>query len=78
MPSVGKIFDELLTDRSADPEQIVFLQQTIKGSGALAKTEQMIEELANESLAALDQLQLEPAAKSMLRDLALRVINRTA
>lgn len=78
MPSVGKIFDELLSDRSADPEQIVFLQQTIKGSGALAKTEQMIEELANESLAALEQLQLEPAAKKMLRELALRVINRTA
>jgi geranylgeranyl diphosphate synthase type I len=78
MPSVGKIFDELLTQRSAEPEQIAFLQQTIKGSGALAKTEQMIEQLADESLAALDQLELEQVAKQMLRDLAMRVINRQA
>jgi geranylgeranyl diphosphate synthase type I len=76
--SVGKIFDELLSQRSSDRQQIQFLQQTIKGSGALAKTEQMIEELANESLAALDQLELEPSAKKMLHELALRVINRSA
>jgi geranylgeranyl diphosphate synthase type I len=75
-PTVGKIFDELLTHRELDSEQIAFLQQTIKGSGALAKTEAMIEELANESLLALDQLQLDPTAMMQLRELAVRVINR--
>jgi geranylgeranyl diphosphate synthase type I len=75
-PTVGKIFDELLTHRELDAEQIAFLQQTIKGSGALAKTEAMIEELANESLLALDQLQLDPTAMMQLRELAVRVINR--
>ena len=75
-PTVGKIFDELLTHRELDAEQIAFLQQTIKGSGALAKTESMIEELANESLLALDQLQLDPTAMIQLRELAVRVINR--
>jgi geranylgeranyl diphosphate synthase type I len=75
-PTVGKIFDELLTHRELDAEQIAFLQQTIKGSGALAKTESMIEELANESLLALDQLQLDPTAMMQLRELAVRVINR--
>jgi len=38
----------------------------------------MIEQLADESLAALDQLDLEPVAKQMLRELAMRVINRQA
>jgi hypothetical protein len=36
----------------------------------------MIEELANESLLALDQLQLDPTAMMQLRELAVRVINR--
>ncbi len=78
MPSVGKIFDELLSSRKLEDEQIAFLQQTIKGSGALSKTEQMIEELANESLSALDMLEIDPTAKLQLRELAMRVINRQA
>ncbi|MFM1785895.1 MAG: hypothetical protein RLZZ108_919, partial [Actinomycetota bacterium] len=57
---------------------ISFMQQTIVGSGALAKTERMIEELADESLAALDLLELEQFAKDQLKDLALKVINRSA
>ena len=77
-PSVGKIFDEMLTSGSLTPEQIGFLQQTISGSGALAKTERMIEELADESLNALASLQIEERAKQQLRELALKVINRQA
>ncbi len=77
-PSVGKVFDELLMSRTLEAEQIVFLQQAIKESGALAKTEKMIEELANESLSALEQLQLDGTAKIQLRELAMRVINRQA
>jgi geranylgeranyl diphosphate synthase type I len=54
------------------------LQQTISGSGALAKTERMIEELADESLNALTSLQIDDRAKEQLRELALKVINRQA
>lgn len=76
--SSGQVFDELLAQRDLSNEQIVFLQQTIVGSGALAKTERMIEELADESLAALELLQLESYAKSQLQDLAKKVINRAS
>ena len=38
----------------------------------------MIEELADESLAALELLELETFAKDQLKDLALKVINRSA
>jgi geranylgeranyl diphosphate synthase type I len=78
LPTVGKVFDEMLTSRSLTNEQVTFLQQTIKGCGALEKTEQMIEELANESLAALDMLNINMVAKQMLRELAMKVINRSA
>ena len=74
----GQIFDELLAQRDLTAEQIAFLQQTIIGSGALTKTERMIEELAAESLAALDLLQLDSFAKAQLQELALKVINRAA
>lgn len=78
VPNVGRVFDEMLSSRSLTAEQVTFLQQTIKGCGALAKTEQMIEELANESLAALEMLEINETAKRMLRELAMRVINRSA
>lgn len=76
--NTGRVFDELLSQRDLTPEQISFMQQTIIGSGALAKTERMIEELADESLAALELLELETFAKDQLKDLALKVINRSA
>lgn len=76
--SVGTIFDEMLSSRSLTTEQIGFLQQTISGSGALTKTERMIEELADESLNALDALEIDERGKHELRELALKVINRQA
>jgi geranylgeranyl diphosphate synthase type I len=77
-PSIGKIFDELLVSRSLEADQIEFLQKSIIESGARAKTERMIEELADESLASLDALDMDPTAKAQLRALALKVINREA
>ena len=74
--SAGAIFDELLTSRELTAEQIGFLQQTIRGCGALAQTERMIEELGNEALANLDALALGDEAKQALRGLALKVMNR--
>ena len=77
-PSIGKIFDELLSSRELDAEQIKFLQQTIIDSGALAKTERMMIELGDESLNALAELDIDPRAKEELKSLALKVINREA
>ncbi len=75
-PSVARIFDELLSARDLTGEQINFLQHTIRGSGALAKTERMLEELAEESLTALSALDLAEPAKSALGALARKVIER--
>lgn len=77
-PSIGRIFEELLTSRDLDAEQIAFMQQTIVDAGALEKTERMMEDLANESLTALDSLDIDERAKEQLRALALKVINREA
>jgi geranylgeranyl diphosphate synthase type I len=71
-----KLFDELMAARDLSEEQIRLLQETIRGSGALAKVEQMIEELGNESLIALRQLQLDDYGKEQLHKLALKVVNR--
>ena len=74
--SVGRVFDEMLTSRSLDADQIKFLQQTIVGCGALQKTERMIEDLANQALEALSELEIGAAGKEQLRQLALKVIQR--
>jgi geranylgeranyl pyrophosphate synthase len=52
------------------------MQKLIQESGALDKTERMINELADRSLEALDEAELESEAKEVLRSLALKVINR--
>ncbi|MEY4452080.1 MAG: hypothetical protein RLZZ380_1201 [Actinomycetota bacterium] len=73
-----KLFDELMSNRDLNAEQIRLLQETIKGSGALAKVEQMIDEYGNESLLALQQLQLDEFGKENLKALALKVVNRSS
>lgn len=74
--SIRKIFDEMLSARELTTDQISFLQQTIVGAGALKKTEKMIEELGNESLAMLAEIEIEPTAKQALEQLAIQVMNR--
>lgn len=74
--SVATIFDEMLASRELSEEQIAFLQQTIIESGALAKTERMIEDLAKQSEDALDAIEFPENAKAMLRQLANKVVNR--
>lgn len=75
-PSVARVFDEMLTSGSLNAEQIQFIQQTMVGCGALAKTERMIEDLADQSLEALSELEISEEGKAMLRQLALAVIKR--
>ena len=74
---VGSVFDEMLTSRDLSDDQIRFLQQTISGCGALKKTETLIEDLGNQSMALLEQIEIESDAKNALRELALLVINRS-
>jgi geranylgeranyl diphosphate synthase type I len=77
-PSVAAVFDDMLTSRELNDEQITFLQQTIVSCGALAKTERMIDELADQSFEALSILDISEAARDQLRGLAQKVIKRDA
>ena len=77
-PSMAESFEELLTSRDLDAQQIAFMQRLIKESGALEKTERMIVELADRSLESLEAAPLEATAKAALKALALKVINRDA
>jgi geranylgeranyl diphosphate synthase type I len=77
-PSMAKSFEELLTSRDLDAQQIEFMQKIIEDSGALAKTERMISELADRSLECLESSNFELEAKNQLKALALKVINRVA
>ena len=76
--SMSEAFEELLTSRELEAQQIGFMQKLIEESGALDKTERMINELADRSLEALDETELDPEAKEVLRSLALKVINRNS
>jgi geranylgeranyl diphosphate synthase type I len=76
--SVGKLFDEMLSSRELTDEQVGFLQQTIIGSGALEKVERTISELAEQAMAALNRIPLEPQAMAHLKTMAEKVINRQA
>ena len=75
-PLVSKEFDKLLTSGQLSNHQIGFLQQTIKGSGALAKTEQVMNQLADNALSALSHLEIQASAKLALETLARKVVDR--
>jgi geranylgeranyl diphosphate synthase type I len=74
--SLAKIFDELLSQRDLGDEQIEFLQKAIRESGALAKTERMLQDLGDQALEALGALDVSEPAREALKQLALKVINR--
>jgi geranylgeranyl diphosphate synthase type I len=74
--SVARIFDELLTSGEIDGEQLEFMRTTIQDSGALAKTERLIEEHSNRAIEALSNLALTDQARQMLSLLTEKVIYR--
>jgi len=75
-PSMITTFEELLTSRELDAQQISFLQQVIKDSGALAKTERMIIELGDRALETLANSDLNENGKIALTALAKKVVDR--
>lgn len=77
-PSVGKLFDEMLSSRELTEEQVGFLQQTIIGSGALDKVERTITMLSDQAMSALERIQVDLGAKANLKSMAEKVINRSA
>lgn len=76
--SVSKIFNELLMAGDIEDEQLDFMRRTITDSGALAKTERMIEEHSNRAIEALAKLEVTQQARKMLSVLTEKVINRQA
>lgn len=76
--SVARIFNDLLSERELEDEQIKFMQQAIRDSGALKRTEQMIEEYGDRAIETLAGLELEATAKQKLTELANKVMNRSS
>jgi len=75
---VGNIFDELLGDADMEDEQLEFLRNSIEESGALEKTERLIEEHSNRAIEALARLEVSDLGRKMLSELAERVIRRNS
>lgn len=76
--SVANLFDELLGDSEMEDEQLEFLRSTIEESGALAKTERMIQEHSQRAIEALAQLEVSDQGRKMLSALAEKVIRRNS
>lgn len=76
--SVANLFDELLGSDQIDEEQLEFLRSTIIESGALAKTERLIEEHSNRAISALANLEISDLGRKMLSLLAEKVIRRNS
>jgi geranylgeranyl diphosphate synthase, type I len=66
-----------LGDPALDAEGVAQLREIILGSGALAATEERIEELATGALAILDSVELAGDAGKVLRELAEVSVHRT-
>jgi len=74
--SVARIFEELLVSGEIDADQLDFMRSTIIESGALARTERMIEEYSSQAVQALSVLDISDEAREKLAHLAEAVINR--
>lgn len=79
MPASAKgVFNELLGDRTLDPDQIEVMQSTLRGTGALDEVEDMIQHYADTAMDALEAAQITEGARSELRRLADAVTKRNA
>lgn len=76
--SSRNLFDEMLGDPDLTSEQVLFLQATIRGAGALDRVEAMIDDYARDADRALSGAPLDNAAVGALRDLARAAMVRSA
>ena len=72
----AKRFDELLAAGELSAGQIEHMQQQIVASGALAKTEKLIDDWGSKAREKLDAVVMDLAAKQQLDQLANQVVNR--
>jgi geranylgeranyl diphosphate synthase type I len=75
--SVANIFEELLVSGDLDSEQIDFMRNAIVDSGALAKTEALIEQYSDRAIEALAELEISEQGRKELANLTEAVINRS-
>lgn len=75
--SVAGVFMNLLGDRELEAEQIEFMQQSIEESGALKRTELLIEEYSHQSQIALSKLNISDGSRLRFAELADAVTNRS-
>ncbi|NLA65416.1 MAG: polyprenyl synthetase family protein, partial [Leucobacter sp.] len=71
-----RLFDEMLGDHTMSSDQLAMLQQTIRGSSAVAKVEQMITRNIDRAEAALDFAPLDSQAREQLIQLAHKAARR--
>jgi geranylgeranyl diphosphate synthase type I len=76
--SAKGVFNELLGDRTLNPEQIEVMQSTLRDAGALDEVEQMIQHYADTAMDALDDARITEGARAELRRLADAVTKRNA
>ncbi|MEY3561409.1 MAG: hypothetical protein RL068_561 [Actinomycetota bacterium] len=74
--SVGRIFEELLTSGEIAPDQLEFMRNSIEESGALRKTESLIEDYSRRAIEALALLEISDQGRLNLAKLTDAVINR--
>jgi geranylgeranyl diphosphate synthase type I len=76
--SAKRVFNELLGDRTLDPDQIEVMQSTLRDTGALDEVEAMIERYADTAMSALEDADITEGARSELRRLADAVTRRNS
>lgn len=75
--SIAKTFEELLTSGTIGDEELSFMLDTIRESGALERTERLILEHSKKSIEALAALEISNQGRKQLAYLADAVINRS-
>jgi geranylgeranyl diphosphate synthase type I len=76
--SARRLFDELLGDPELDESQIRMLQQTMRGTGALASVETMIADRVRTALHELERAPIGDTARAELASLARVITQREA
>ena len=77
-PNATRLLDELLGDPELSAQQVLMLQTSIRGCGAVDEVERIIEQNVRTALAAIAAAPISSAAKTQLAALAETVAKRSA